>query len=172
MSKQKCAVCNQVLDCPIHVTEVLDDGSIGICHICARCGAQAKPKKQTDLTKINTAEDLLEFITGNRPKSTMEPCSCGLTEVEFDHSGRFGCPKCYDHFRSKLQELVFPFHGHSHHVGKRPKRQIQENIQSDPEEKLKVLKLNFAKAVELENYEKAGELKKEIDQLKESLSKQ
>jgi protein-arginine kinase activator protein McsA len=42
---------------------------------------------------------------------------------------------------------------------------MMRNIEKDPEEKMKLLKLRYAKAIELEEYEKAAEVNKEIEQL-------
>tara|TARA_Y100000034_G_C6788237_1_gene352729 strand:+ start:281 stop:718 length:438 start_codon:yes stop_codon:yes gene_type:complete len=128
-------------------------------------------KNKLDLTHIKTPEELLNFLSGvQKPQSDKEPCECGMSVDEFDKHGKFGCPKCYEHFDEKLEELVYPFHGACQHVGKRPKRQIMEHIENDPVEKLKLLKLQYAKALELEEYEKLADLKKAIDEISPSSS--
>lgn len=126
-----------------------------------------------DLTHIKTPEELLSFLSNlkvpTKKKETIPPCRCGLTETEFDEKGKFGCAHCYDHFGPKLEELVFPYHGGAReHVGKRPKNWSENRWMNDPVEKKKVLKLRLAKAIEVEDYERAAELKKELQQLSDS----
>ena len=67
-----------------------------------------------------------------------------------------------------MKEQVFPFHGACEHVGKRPKRSQEDKWMSDPVEKEKVLKLRLARAVEVEDYERAAELKKQLAEMKVS----
>jgi protein arginine kinase activator len=123
-----------------------------------------------DLSHIKTPEELLKFITGmGQPAKPQRTCTCGWTLENFDKTGRFGCPKCYEIYLNKLEQLVFPYHGASQHVGKRMKHQVNRQAEFDSIEKEKLLKLRLAKAVELEEYEKAAEIKKELDQLKSEL---
>jgi protein arginine kinase activator len=173
MKFQKCFFCNKLKFAPYHVTEI-EKGQAQLFDMCASCGEtytkdlETKSPKGTDLTKITNTEQLLNFISGVgvdivSPKSSMPPCECGMTEEVFDKIGRFGCVKCYEHFSIKMEQLVYPYHGAKLHVGKRPKRQIKEKLENDPIEKQKVLKLKYAKALELEDYEAAAQIKKELD---------
>jgi protein arginine kinase activator len=120
-----------------------------------------------DLSHIKTPEELLNFITGmDQPAEPQRTCTCGWMLENFDKTGRFGCPKCYETYLDKLEQLVFPYHGASQHVGKRTKYKFNRQAELDPIEKEKLLKLRLAKAIELEEYEKAVEIKKELNQLK------
>lgn len=177
MKSNKCFFCNKMTDNSLHLTEVKEDGKVEFFYMCEKCGGQymsdldgselSKDPKIIDLTHIKTPQELLEFLTNIRVEQPkQQSCECGMTEDEFDKYGRFGCSQCYEHFHNKMEELVFPFHGAKQHVGKRPKRQIQEILENDPIEKEKVLKLQFAKAIEMENYERAGEIKKQLNLLK------
>lgn len=174
----KCFFCEKITYTPFHVTE-LTDGTAHSYDMCKSCGMdyfkeeqpgpkKAKPMKKLDLTHIKTPEELLEFLSGmTKPEvPPRKPCECGMTIEEFDEYGKFGCAKCYSHFEDKMEELVYPYHGAREHFGKRPKN-ITEN---DPVEKLKLLKLQYAKALELEEYEKCPDLKKQIDELNQQLS--
>jgi protein arginine kinase activator len=174
MIVNKCHVCNLIKETPIHVTERNDDGTVSTYDLCQQCWEarmkelEGQPKatgakQMVDLTHIKTPEELLLFLSGLRPprQSSIQPCECGLTEVEFEDTGRFGCPKCYDHFKHQMEHVVLPFHKADQHVGKRPKRYI-EHLMENPVEKRKILKLRLAKAVELEDYETAAAIKKEL----------
>jgi protein arginine kinase activator len=171
MAIKQCFQCKKITYVPFHITDVLSDGSVHSYDICGKCGENLSPpkeKKETlDLSHITTPEQLLEFIAGQiKPtKSPGPPCpQCGLTPAEFDKTGKFGCPACYDHFTEKLTELVFPYHKADSHVGKIPKSYLRQKAE-DPVEKLKLLKLRMAQAIELEKYELAAEIKKELNEL-------
>jgi protein arginine kinase activator len=179
MSLEKCFFCNKYVPTMYHLTEVNEDGSVEVCHLCAKCGEQyirdnegeieVELPKKVDLTHIKTPEELLSFLSnirGNKATNEREPCVCGTTVEDFEKTGRFGCAQCYEHFRDKLEEQVFPYHGASEHVGKRPVHQLRQKMLNDPVEKEKLLKLQYAKALELEQYEKAAEFKKELNALK------
>lgn len=125
----------------------------------------SKNKKELDLTHINTPEELLDFIQEIR-QPQIEPCKCGMTLDDFNIHGRFECSECYSHFEIIMEQLVYPYHKARSHVGKRPKRQFE----NDPFEKLKILKLRYAKALELEEYEKLTDILKDIDDVKALLS--
>jgi protein arginine kinase activator len=172
MAIKRCYQCKKITYVPFHITDVLPDGSTDSYDICAKCGqnlAPAKEKKDStlDLSHITTPGQLLDFIAGQlkTPKSVGIPCpQCGLTSDEFDKTGKFGCPACYDHFTDKLTQLVYPYHKANSHMGKTPKSYLRQKA-AEPGEKLKLLKLRLAQAIELEKYELAAEIKKELNEL-------
>lgn len=176
MSLKRCFFCNRAGETPVHLTEIGKDGKLESADMCVECGKTfmndvyeptEKPvmgEQNVNLDHVTTPEQLLSLLTDNS-KPPMEPCECGLTEAEFDDKGRFGCPKCYTHFSNKMEELVFPYHKAKEHVGKRPKHHWLHEAMQNPVEKRKILKLRYAKALELEDYEKCAELKRELDAL-------
>jgi len=179
MKLGRCFFCNKIAAVVFHVTEI-NDGTVESVDLCSRCGHEyisslennKKPNGESDLTKIQTPEDLLGFIASlaTKKKPSHEPCPlCGTTLEAFDQAGRFGCPGCYDHFNLLMEKVVFPYHGASEHVGKRPKHAAERRIDEDPAEKVKLLKLRLAQAVELEEYERAAIIHEEIKQLTQSL---
>lgn len=179
MKLNKCFFCNKITYTPVHLTEVNENGTVDAFDLCANCAekymndidsgtdkSQDNNPNIIDLTHITTPEQLLSLLTNVSPESgTVGACECGMTEKEFEEHGRFGCPKCYTHFKEKMEKYVFPFHKGREHNGKRPKAHFLEVLMQNPVEKLKILKLRYAKALELEQYEKAAEIKKEIDLL-------
>lgn len=183
MTINKCRFCNKTTYTPICITDINDDGAVDSYSVCKECGVKqmkdlegpsetpAFAKAESlDLATIKTPEELLTFLAGLpvKKQNKIKPCSCGMTEDEFDKYGRFGCTQCYTHFTAKIEELVFPFHGARSHVGKKPKHGYIESLMQNPVEKEKILKLRYAKAIELEEYEKCAEIKKELDLLKSS----
>lgn len=190
MNVNKCITCGDLTHTPVHITQINDDGSVEMLHMCNRCGdeyinqlnqsgpatLEATMPDTIDLNHISSPQELIDFITNlgikQDAKPIKEPCSCGLTEEEFDKSGRFGCQHCYTHFSEKMEELVFPFHQAKFHEGKKPKRHYVESLMQDPIEKEKILKLRYAKALELENYEQAKIIKDQLNELMAAKSNQ
>jgi protein arginine kinase activator len=162
----KCFFCDETKHLPYTITEV-NDGNVESHQMCKECGEEymgSKKKKEIDLTYIKTPEELLAFIQEIR-QPLIEPCKCGMTLKEFNTHGRFGCSECYSHFEIVMEQLVYPYHKARFHVGKHPKKQMEEEA-NKPSEKLKLLKVRYAKALELEEYEKLADLLKEIDDVK------
>lgn len=172
MAIKKCFQCNKFTYTPIHVTEISKDKSVYTYDLCKKCGTPLMNIEKTqkiDLSHIETPEQLLEFMSGinlAQKEVSKPPCpGCGLTIETFDKNGRFGCAKCYEHFTERMEQLVFPYHKANSHVGKIPKKYIHDLCNSSIEEKIKLLKLQLAKAIELEEYEKATQFKTELENL-------
>jgi protein arginine kinase activator len=180
----RCFFCNKLAPIAFHVTEI-EKNSVESVDLCPKCGHEYMKSLYTpqepvvpqgaNVTQINTAQDLISFVaslmSSKKPiPPPSEPCpGCGMTLELFEKGGRLGCPTCYDHFQLLMEKVVFPYHKANEHVGKRPKHAPERELAQNPIEKMKLLKLRLASAVELEQYERAAELKKEIEQLTELL---
>ena len=89
---------------------------------------------------------------------------CGITFYEFRQEGRLGCPHDYVTFEDELEPLINNIHGAHEHVGKRPNRAAKS---TDKRTDLIRLRREMTEAVEAENYERASELRDEIQQFEE-----
>lgn len=172
MSLKKCFHCNKTTYTPFHITEISKGTATHTYDLCKKCGeimTNQPVSSKIDLDHITTPEQLLQFIAGIpqfKEKTPVAPCpQCGLTEAEFDVKGRFGCPKCYEHFKKKMKQLVFPYHNANSHQGKMPKKLLANKWVATTDEHEKFLKLKLAKAIELEEYEEASRLKNELNNL-------
>lgn len=111
---------------------------------------------------------------------------CGTTVDDIIKTGRFGCAKCYNYFQQEVSMILPRCQAGPRHVGKVPKRwkEEQDKLRAekakeqeqqravaeeamDVAERIRLLKLKMAKAVEVENYEVAGVLKKKIEELQQ-----
>ncbi len=168
------------MPCPnhpvIHVTEI-ENGKAHLTHMCEKCGTNFLNSKEIFPHKpikiIKTADELFDLFIGKgikveKPKIIKrDPCpQCGLTLKQFNETGKFGCHFCYTHYREEFNAIAPILHNNKlsklKHVGKKPKNYIKglEII-----EQIKILKLKLAKAIELENYEEASQIKIEIEKL-------
>ena len=185
----KCFLCNKYKLIAYNVTDILPDKQVVSHVMCENCGKETtkdvlqpktkRPqKKETQesvpgVYEIKTPLDLLSFLMKPaqpepEPQVKIADCTCGMSAAEFEKYGKFGCPNCYDHFFEYLEKMVFPYHKANQHIGKVPKRQSLEKIESSFDEKIKLLKLRKAQCIELEKYEDAAKLKSEIESLENS----
>ncbi len=173
MNLNKCFLCKKLKYTPYSITEVDKSKLTNAFSLCKSCGdgyiSNLNQPVKPDLSNaihIKTAEALKDLLSSMH---VTPPCKCGWTSKDFDEFGRMSCPACYDHFKDKLEKVVFPFHGANKHVGKVPKQLMLDKLNKNPIEQIKILKLQYAKALELEEYEKLTDLKTQIDKLNSEL---
>ncbi len=166
-----------------HVTDVNADGSFTEMHLCGECEGKvrdpvaAKPGLTTPM-KSAIAEVvgqlfglLLNPVAPPSPvnKSKKPPCpSCGISIEEIARDGRMGCRVCYEHFLTELRIITADSQGSAGgHQGKIPKDRQKRVEEADAtvEDRVRSYKLKMVKAIEVENYEAAGDLKKLIESL-------
>lgn len=87
---------------------------------------------------------------------------CGHTYSDFRKSGKLGCAKCYETFKSPLLTTLKQIHQNPVHTGKIPKS-FNSKIQKKRE--LESLKAKLSEAVKSEDYELAARLHREIKEL-------
>ncbi len=110
---------------------------------------------QQQLKLEQTAEDLKELDARECPV-------CGITFFEFRQNGRLGCPHDYEYFGSELEPLLLNVHGSQEHAGKRPKRSAEGS-----EDLTRIIRLRreMKDAIEQEDYERASELRDQINSI-------
>lgn len=162
----KCDNCNK--PATVHLTEIHNGKKIEK-HLCEQCAAQAEGLPVKSHTPIN--ELLTNFVLAHSglQKETGAACeSCGITWAEFRQGGLFGCPNDYSAFEKDLAPLLQRAHeGATHHVGKVPLRRGGSASGAPMKKQVDLTRLRkeLAKAVELEDYERAARLR---DQIKEA----
>lgn len=92
-------------------------------------------------------------------------CSCGMTFRDFMDDGMAGCPSCYETFESELEPTVKRIHGRTVHEGRTPAR-FREKL--DLRKKIENLEKERDEAVRKENYERAAELRDQLNDLRKS----
>ncbi len=93
---------------------------------------------------------------------------CGITFSEFRNQGRLGCPHDYVEFAEELEQLLWNIHGAAKHTGKHPKTSPGD---TDARTELIRLRREMKEAVELEDYERAGEIRDQIHSIEEKWKK-
>ena len=134
-------------------------------HLCEMCAAQTEGVPVKSHTPIN--ELLTNFVlahSGLQKESTGTSCdSCGMTWQEFRQKGLLGCEGDYSLFEKDLTPLIQRAHeGATHHVGKVPQRRGGTGVPAKRGTDLAKLRKELARAVEVEDYEKAAKLRDQI----------
>ncbi len=84
---------------------------------------------------------------------------CGITFSEFRKGGRLGCPYDYVVFEEDLVPLLLNIHGSHEHTGKVP---VHGGGNPERQFRLKRLRQELQRAVDAEDYEKAGRVRDRI----------
>ena len=162
-----CQFCKK-REATIHVTNV-ESNAIRAIHICATC---AEERGIDELKKSNFA--MTDFVAGlfdsafaaSEKEAGSESCpNCGTSYSGFQEMGRLGCSQCYEFFQKQLLPLLRSIHGNTRHSGKIPQR---FGKQVSLRRKVRKLQEELDAAIQLEQYERAAELRDEIRKLSET----
>ncbi|MFZ5828984.1 MAG: UvrB/UvrC motif-containing protein [Planctomycetota bacterium] len=166
----KCQQCDK--PATFHITE-LTGGKPQELHLCEEharqyltqsggetgsVGSVAAALAQHMMQKLQvgqTAEELAELDQHTCPV-------CGISFYEFRSQGRLGCPHDYVAFQSQLEPLILNIHGELEHVGKNPQHSAQGSAKRT---QLIRLRREMKDAVSEENYERASQLRDEIQRI-------
>ena len=106
-------------------------------------------------------------LTGGVSTSkSQKQCSCGMTLRDLLDGGMAGCPDCYTTFEEELEPTVRRIHGKSAHEGRIP---AKFRGKMDTKKKIERLEKERSEAVALENYEKAAEIRDQLNELRKTL---
>lgn len=173
-----CDNCKKNEAC-IHITQINGKKKIDryLCEDCAaNYGEFIMQENSEDQPEVFSINDFLSGIFHNTPQAEetaesvkSEECTCpacGMTYLDFTRSGKIGCSKCYDTFRSKLEPLLRRIHGASKHNGKIPQRAGKMlNIQQE----LVLLRKQIQEYITKEEYEKAAQVRDCIRRLENDI---
>ena len=152
------------------------NGKITEYNLCNDCAAEIR-KQYNNTVGENLGSffndgfgemNLLGSLFGIRPTERLAPAKtcpfCGATYRDFAESGKAGCAKCYDVFRSALSDTIVGIHGHREHTGRVPKKLLPHMSR---EKKIEKLKDKLSIAVGKQEFEEAAKLRDEIKKLED-----
>lgn len=166
----KCERCGKN-EANVHITKIVN-GIKQDMDICDKCvvesgelnfsGTMVMP---VDLTFQNVLSGIMDYI--NQPiQSTLKEeyvCpTCGTTYDDFKNSGLLGCSECYKYFTLSIIPVIKRVQGNLENIGKVPKRSGKGLIEK---KKLQHLKEELQRFIEVEEYERAAEIRDSIREI-------
>lgn len=142
--------------------------------LCQECAHEFSKKIIPSYTSIyDTIGSLTSGLFGSKPhkepevlKAVSRCRGCGMSYDEFVSSGKLGCSECYKSFHDRLLRPLKQIHGTYEHVGKIPNR---AGGQLKTIRKIEKLKAQLSEAIQVQEFEKAAQLRDEINRLKEDV---
>lgn len=161
-----CEDCHQN-KATVHFTQIVNDETETF-HLCQDC-AKARGLKTTPVSAQMPLNDFLSemgapiFTKATNANVSCPRCGCSFRQ--FRKTGRLGCAHCYVTFEEEMRALLRKIHGSNEHVGIDEAESVGPMEES--EERLLGLRRQLREAVEREEYERAAELRDEIQALEE-----
>jgi protein arginine kinase activator len=154
-----CEDCHE-REANVHLTQVVNDKKsvLNLCLECADKRGFSNPLKNVPFPLGDFLSSMVDSPRSDRTGQIQQiTClGCGLTFGEFSKYGRLGCGKCYEAFRTQLEQLLRKIHGSSRHCGKLPAGSPEKMVPLIEERKLQE---ELRRAVEEEKFELAAELR-------------
>lgn len=160
-----CQFCKKN-EATIHFTNVVGN-SVEKIHICPACADEKgfDYLKKSNFEKGDLLAGLMNLASGQGPGAgPKKRCeSCGRSYSDFRKTGKLGCAHCYEVFREELEQVLTSIHGDTSHRGKTPERY---GPRIDLTRRIHELQKELQKVIELEQYERAAEIRDEINTLR------
>lgn len=117
---------------------------------------------------MSELENYLFDALGNQ--ATVQECPrCGTTFAQYRKTSLVGCPVCYRYFRDLLIPSIRRVQFTLQHDGKFP---AASSLETRQRRRVNLLRQELSAAVVAENFERAAELRDEINQLTDLLEKE
>ena len=150
----------------IHLTQIEND-QMRTFHLCEGCAAEKGLEPGVSVANAPLTDFLAQVGRSAEPVSH-GPCPyCGLKIEEFKKTGRLGCSHCYVTFEPSLRGLLRRLHGSTQHVGK--VYLPPDPTRAEQQERLAGLRRKLDRAVELEDFERAAQIRDMIRTLEGAL---
>lgn len=156
----QCDICGKK-KATVHLTEIVDD-QMSEMHLCEDCARQKSVQMEQQFGLADLLAGLADFGKSAKEevRESIKCTNCGMSYDEFRKFGRLGCSQCYESFKMHLGTLLKKVHGSNHHLGKSPSK-IPPGTKKRIED-LQELKLQLEKAIQMEDFERAAEIRDRI----------
>ena len=130
-------------------------------HLCAHCHQLLAEEGISDLTGALFSD--FASVFGEHRKVVRACKRCGTTQEEFLSTGYLGCEHCYEAFMGVAMPRIAQMQQGTTHVGKRPTKKAKT-----AKDEYTRLSIELKKAVEIEDYERAGKIQAQLRSLREN----
>lgn len=155
----------------VHIAKIIN-GVKQQLNLCEKCAKEIGSfNGYTDMNLVspftfqNILSGIMDYISQPVEKGNdyIPVCrSCGTSYKEFREKGLVGCSECYKNLSSTLMPVIKSVQGNIHHVGKIPKKAGKDILDKN---RILELKEELQKAITLEEYERAAEIRDEIKEI-------
>ena len=157
-----CEICKKN-QANVHMVKIINGvkEEISVCDDCAK----KTDGFETPFSFQSLLSGIMDYINSQSitdEASELICKNCGNSYTDFKEKGLLGCDRCYSNFSSTLTPIVKRVQGNIEHVGKIPKRAGKDLVEK---RKIMTLKEELKKAIEIEEYEKAAELRDKIREM-------
>jgi protein arginine kinase activator len=144
----------------VHMTEISGDQKEEI-HLCEECAQEHGLTMKGQVSLADFLAGLIKApITQEMSRLAKLQCpSCGISYLEFQSKGRFGCPKDYEVFAKLVEPLLDKVHGAVEHSGKVPVKAPEGDAKGA---RLTTLRRMLKAAIDDEKYEEAAAIRDQI----------
>lgn len=162
----RCDSCGE-RDAEVHLTQI-EEGELNTLHLCEACAEEQGVAGEGPVGgNAPLADFLAEMGKGSSQAmlpSVSEACPyCGTSPEDFRRTGRLGCSQCWAHYEEQLRALLRRIHGSTQHVGK---LYLGETADVDDRRShLSHLRRQLQRAVDVEDFEMAADLRDRIHEL-------
>lgn len=171
-----CNACKQK-DATVHITRILNGKKeeLYLCEDCAKnaeglninMNLQPEINLGSPFTFQSILSGIMDYINKSSTNSLEESSElicekCGTSFSEFKKKGLVGCNECYRNFANTLNPIIRRLQGNVEHVGKIPKSSGKDIMKKKT---ILCLKENLQKAIAMEEYEKAAEIRDRIREI-------
>ena len=162
----QCDICGKK-KATVHLTEIVDD-QMSEMHLCEECARQKSVQMEQQFGLADLLAGLADFGKSAKEevRESIKCTQCGMSYDEFRKFGRLGCSQCYESFKMHLGTLLKKVHGASHHLGKSPVK-IPQGEKKKIED-FQGLKGDLEKAIQMEDFEKAAQIRDKIREMENS----
>jgi len=143
----------------ITITNIVD----GVPTHAQACDCCCASKMAIHPPTVNGLVEIIDRIF--RSHLQMKCDSCGSTQESIMTASRFGCASCVDKFRTLALRYLDRCQVGLKHIGKRPRFWVPDETSKDTCDRIRLLEEKMKNAVQIENYEIAGVLKRKIEEL-------
>lgn len=139
------------------------NGSVKEAALCAECASAMNIG--VGKASLGFSSDLISGLFGDDvSRGVRKVCPlCGASYADIAHSGKVGCTKCYETFRSELMPKIAGIHCRSRHVERAP---AEYKAKIEEKNRIGELEKRLSDAVKNEEYEKAAEIRDELRRLR------
>ena len=148
------------------------NGQTKLFHLCRDCAEQFKLSSFFSHPFFDTSSlfsGLFQQADSREGLNRAKRCpNCGAVLQGILSTGHLGCSSCVETFGEELLPTIRKIHGNAVHTGKVPQT---ASIKIKTKRQIELLNEQLKKAISVQNFEEAAQLRDEINRLKEQVKR-